>query len=364
MISYSGKVMRQFTRLSTSRMQFGSAATNIKNEKSTNLSTSLHKTDGEKQSKYLPYSHPQHCPPVASSSSTVLIKPAVSPSAPETEKLRLKRERERLSQIRNENNARFKDYLATLPQLDYPKHYKVECVANLEDANRKLAQLVGKQTHSVFGVDLEWPPCFVKGQSENKVTLVQICSQDKILLIQLPRIQGGFPPELRRFFEDKNILKCGVNIAADGLKLQRDFGFVTNGLVELRDLAEMAKSPKLGISHLRSLRALTGIFLEQNMAKGKVRLSNWGKPNLTPLQIRYAALDAYASYELYMVLEKLKDTAQKLPVRHLIDEVPNTVKVAKKEVKKESNISLKNNATKLKSTYGPTSTVTIIKKKQ
>lgn len=29
------------------------------------------------------------------------------------------------------------------------------------------------------------------------------------------------------------------------------------------------------------------------MAKGKVRLSNWGKPNLTPLQVRYAALDAY-----------------------------------------------------------------------
>lgn len=197
---------------------------------------------------------------MAPSSSTVLIKPSVTASA-ETEKSRLKTERERLSLIRNENNARFKDYLATLPQLDYPKHYKVECVATLDEANKKLAHLVGSHSRSVFGVDLEWPPCFVKGQSENKVTLVQICSQDKILLIQLPRIQGGFPPELRRFFEDKSILKCGVNIAADGLKLQRDFGFVTNGLVELRDLAEMAKSPKLGISHLRSLRALTGIFV-------------------------------------------------------------------------------------------------------
>lgn len=54
-----------------------------------------------------------------------------------------------------------------------------------------------------------------------------------------------------------------MNIGADGLKLQRDFGFVTNGLVELRDMAEIAKSPKLDISHLRSLRALTGIFVSK-----------------------------------------------------------------------------------------------------
>lgn len=31
------------------------------------------------------------------------------------------------------------------------------------------------------------------------------------------------------------------------------------------------------------------------MAKGKVRLSNWAMSKLTPLQIKYAALDAYVS---------------------------------------------------------------------
>lgn len=48
-----------------------------------------------------------------------------------------------------------------------------------------------------------------------------------------------------------------------------------------------------------------------------------------------------------MVLEKLKDAAQNLPVRHLIDEVPKPAKVAKKEVKNESSIALKNKATKV-----------------
>lgn len=31
------------------------------------------------------------------------------------------------------------------------------------------------------------------------------------------------------------------------------------------------------------------------MAKGKVRLSNWSKPDLSNTQIKYAALDAYVS---------------------------------------------------------------------
>ncbi|KAI9354920.1 ribonuclease H-like domain-containing protein [Pilaira anomala] len=333
MLSYSGKVMRQFTRFPTTlRMQFGSV-TNMKNEKLTNLPTSLHKVDTDKQFKHVSFQPYSTMSP--STSSTVLIKPPVVTkpkggtqktvlNEQQQEKLRLKQERERLLEIRTESNARFKDYLDNLPQLDFPKHYKVECATSLEDTNRKLSELLGKNPHRVFGVDLEWPPCFIKGQSENKVTLVQICSESRILLIQLPRIQGGFPLELRRFFEDKNILKSGVNIAADGQKLYRDFGFITNGLVELRDLAEMAITPKLAISHLRSLRALTGIFLDQNMAKGKVRLSNWGKLTLTPLQIRYAALDAYASYKLYVELDKLKDTSKKLQIRHLINEIQPT----------------------------------------
>lgn len=31
------------------------------------------------------------------------------------------------------------------------------------------------------------------------------------------------------------------------------------------------------------------------MAKGKVRLSNWSRPDLSDTQIKYAALDAYVS---------------------------------------------------------------------
>lgn len=72
------------------------------------------------------------------------------------------------------------------------------------------------------------------------------------------------PVELVNFFQDKSTLKSGVNIGADGLKLYRDFGVITNGLVDVREMAEETRSQKMDISHLRSLRALTGIFVSKS----------------------------------------------------------------------------------------------------
>ncbi|CEP13362.1 hypothetical protein [Parasitella parasitica] len=230
------------------------------------------------------------------------------------EKERLKLEREKLLAARKESNARFKTYLDSLPELMYPNFYKVDCIGDLNKANERLSRLGDNE--KIFGVDLEWPPTFVKGQREKKTSLVQICSANSILLLQIGQMKG-FPSELKRFFEDKTLLKSGVNIGADGLKLYRDFGIKTNGLVELRDIAESIESSKLDKSHLRSLRALTGIFLDQNMPKGKVRLSNWNKEKLTAMQVKYAANDAYASYKLYIILDKMRDQSKPINIRHL-----------------------------------------------
>jgi ribonuclease D len=175
------------------------------------------------------------------------------------------------------------------------------------------------------------------------------------LWITKPGCKIGIPIELLKFFEDKKKLKSGVNIANDGLKLRRDFGIVTNGLVELAHLAENAKSPKLEITHLRSLRALTGMFMEQHMPKGKVRLSNWAKPELTSQQIKYAATDAYvsafvlvvrkeeandvvlqASYQLFVILDDLRNTKIPLKIKHMIEDLGPIEKEEEKVIKKVS----------------------------
>lgn len=106
------------------------------------------------------------------------------------DKQRLKLERQKQMEERNESNARFKTYLESLPDLIYPNFYKVDCIGSMDEANNRLRQLT--KIEKIFGVDLEWPPTFVKGQSEKKTSLVQICSANNILLLQIGRMQGKY----------------------------------------------------------------------------------------------------------------------------------------------------------------------------
>lgn len=54
-------------------------------------------------------------------------------------------------------------------------------IQNVATANLAIAALKGK----VLGFDLEWKPNFIKGNPENPVALVQLASDDTILLIHL-----------------------------------------------------------------------------------------------------------------------------------------------------------------------------------
>ncbi|KAI8378247.1 ribonuclease H-like domain-containing protein [Choanephora cucurbitarum] len=282
--------------------------------------------------------------PPQSSQSRRRVLPAASAAIPKATTVKLTpEEREENARIRIETNNNFKAHLETLPLLDYPKCYTVSVIADTDQANERIHQLIeANKTQPFFGVDLEWPPQFVKGKPENKTTLVQICSDKEILLFQIARMRS-FPIELRRFFEEETIQKSGVNIHADGLKLQRDFGFITNGLVELR---EMSDGYITWPHNLRSLRALTGMFLAQNMPKGKVRMSNWGKAQLTDKQVKYAALDAYASYQIFMKLKHLRGV-KPYNVRHM-NSASNQTAASQPHRKVPSNF--------------PTSTVTILHK--
>ncbi|OAD69685.1 hypothetical protein PHYBLDRAFT_159828 [Phycomyces blakesleeanus NRRL 1555(-)] len=215
----------------------------------------------------------------------------------------------------------YTEFLNTLPTLQHPSTYRVECVSTSLDTNRLMCELFSKST--MFGLDMEWAPTFVKGRGENKTALVQICDAKSILLIQLSQTKE-IPIELGSFLKSRTKLKAGVNIRNDGRKLLRDYGVFTNGLVELDVMASTSQSPKLDITHRRSLQALTGMFLGQHMPKGKVRMSRWDQRVLTPIQQRYAANDAYASYKIYEILSGLHEKLPrkvKLDICHLEDEM-------------------------------------------
>lgn len=63
---------------------------------------------------------------------------------------------------------------------------------------------------------------------------------------------------------DPTVLKTGVNIRGDGVKLYNDYRVLTDGLLDLRPLATKALQITPAPSHYNSsktLRSLTGIFV-------------------------------------------------------------------------------------------------------
>jgi ribonuclease D len=112
-----------------------------------------------------------------------------------------------------------------------------------------------------------------------------------VYILQLE--QTGLPLELVRLFEEKTIIKTGVSVHFDLVKLQELGHFEPFGFV---DLAEPAKKSNLSNFGLRGLAA---VLLGIRIPKGAQR-SNWAKEKLSENQIRYAATDAWAGREIYL----------------------------------------------------------------
>ncbi|KAG2184303.1 hypothetical protein INT44_009318 [Umbelopsis vinacea] len=188
--------------------------------------------------------------------------------------------------------AAFQQNIDTLDLVDYSQTHTLFCTKSPTETNaiiRKMIKLpvqliigllsfllYSDREGQVFGLDLEWRPTFIKGGKENKTALVQLCNSNSILIIQISRM-GVFPHELKGLLQNRNILKTGVNIRGDALKLYRDFRILTNGLVELGTLARATHADELQGYKGLSLRLLCAIFV-----------SIVGKPMEITLQSREA----------------------------------------------------------------------------
>jgi hypothetical protein len=64
---------------------------------------------------------------------------------------------------------------------------KVFYIRDSAEANRHVSKL----PKGPVGLDLEWKPTFVKGASENPVALVQLATNDTVLLIQVSAMEGN-----------------------------------------------------------------------------------------------------------------------------------------------------------------------------
>lgn len=148
-----------------------------------------------------------------------------------------------------------------------------------------------------MGLDLEWN--FSRLGGSHRTALLQICSPSMILIIHLSAMSHRIPPLLANILHDPTIIKTGVAIKNDALKLQRDYGIDTRNVVELSNFVKLAQPLRwAGVYHLISLRDLTRIYLGRKLRKDSVRTSDWERYPLGAEQIAYAASDTFASLEV------------------------------------------------------------------
>ncbi|KAL6307399.1 hypothetical protein BKA93DRAFT_747778 [Sparassis latifolia] len=141
------------------------------------------------------------------------------------------------------------------------------------------------------GFEMEWPVNISAGTC-GPVALIQIAYQKSVYLIKtLPYVQDGvlhLPQSLLTFLRSPLYTKVGVNISADSKKLQADCGFSAedtpfSGQIELATLLH------------RSLLKDATIHVSPH----------WGDAELHPDFIKYAALDAYTTWEVYSHLSNM-----------------------------------------------------------
>jgi ribonuclease D len=183
-----------------------------------------------------------------------------------------------------------REEMASLPIRRYEGEVRV--IDTEPELARALADI---RQERVVGFDTETRPAFRKGE-DYLPCLVQLATGRAVYLLQLQRLDCSLA--LAEILAAPGIVKAGVALAGDLGQLQRLFPLAPAAVVDLGRVAKRHGNPQTG------LRNLAARFLGFRIPKG-ARTTNWAAPRLTPAQIGYAAMDAWAGRELYLCFERL-----------------------------------------------------------
>ncbi len=184
-----------------------------------------------------------------------------------------------------------KDQINELPEIDFKDNIII--VDNLKTLNKVTPDLV---CENLWGFDTETKPNFIKGNpNPHRVALLQMSGAEQTYLFRIQRI--GLPPVLRHVLSQQHVVKAGVAVKDDLNSLQKVKKFIPAGFVDLQKEAE-----NFGITD-KSLRKLVALVMQKRLSKAQ-QLSNWENNILTDKQIQYAAIDAWACRQIYLIFKK------------------------------------------------------------
>ena len=168
---------------------------------------------------------------------------------------------------------------------------KITLVDDLSIVDSAIEEL---RKSKIVGIDTETKPAFIRG-THHKVSLVQISTLDHCFLFRLNKID--FPTALAEFLADDSVRKIGLSLRDDLSGLNKHHNFKPANFIDIQSIAQ-----SYGIMEL-SLQKIYAILFGKKISKSQ-RLTNWENPELTELQQRYAATDAWASLQIYLQLMK------------------------------------------------------------
>ncbi|XP_062170264.1 uncharacterized protein LOC133875989 isoform X1 [Alnus glutinosa] len=127
-----------------------------------------------------------------------------------------------------------------------------------------LSLYAGKPT--VVGLDTEWSP-------SKKAAILQLCIDEKCLIVQLIYMDKNIPQSLKSFLADSNFTFVGIEVAMDIAKLRDGYEIECT---KSTDIGKVAKSRWPGRFRGPSLKELALEVVGLNMRKPKdICMSNW-----------------------------------------------------------------------------------------
>lgn len=228
----------------------------------------------------------------------------------------------------------------------FPKHrylqldeLSVKEVVWVDEANGLLDATCHIEECKVVGVDCEWKPNYEKGSSPNKVSIMQIASDNKAYILDLIKLYEDAPDVLddclARILHSPRVLKLGYNFQCDVKQLALSYGKLQcfKHYDMLLDIQNVFKESRGGLSGLA--KKILGIGLNKTR-----RNSDWEQRPLTQFQLEYAALDAAVLIHIFRHVRGYtqpagdQDGHSKIEWKsHIVSHIDNS-KVSKKEAKR------------------------------
>ncbi|PHT62448.1 hypothetical protein T459_33665 [Capsicum annuum] len=227
-----------------------------------------------------------------------------------------------------------------------PKHrylqldeLSIKEVVWVDEANGLLDATRHIEECKVVGIDCEWKPNYEKGSSPNKVSIMQIASDNKVYILDLIKLYEDASDVLddclTHILHSPRVLKLGYNFQCDVKQLAQSYGQLQcfNHYDMLLDIQNVFKEPRGGLSGLAKKILGTGL----NKTR---RNSNWEQRPLTQLQLEYAALDAAVLIHIFRHVRGYTESAGDQDKRskiewksHIVSHIDNS-KMSKKEAKR------------------------------